>query len=408
MVDRLSYHPCLAMWIGNVESEMICQKIGLERPMHGADLFEKQIPEWMKEQDPERFYLPSSPWGEKLMNGEEAYDHHNWDVWFKNLPYTEYANDHTTFASEFGVHAAPILATVKKGCGENVQLDDFAFHYFNRDQDLQCMTYYLKMHAGEPETLETYIDLSMLVQAEALSFACEHYRRRFPACGGALIWQLNDCCPCQSWSLIDVNLNPKAAYYAVKRSFAPVTVSLKVIDACTTEIWALNDSAEERKLRITVEVGSFVGEVDHQEALEIALQPGERRCIRRIAVGGRFYPNVIIGNRPRLYYLAAWLEGQPRPQIRFFVEHKERLMPRAALAVSTGSGRISIATHVFADFVKLDGDLEGLEVSDNYFHMPPHTSRTIEVTRIWGKPLAQRKIFIKALNSDAVGVTMTE
>lgn len=406
VVSRLAGHPCIAMWIGNVESEMLCQKIALQRPMYGRRLFEEWIPQWLKHLDPERCYLPSSPWGEKQMNGQDSYDRHNWDVWFKDLPYTAYAEDQTTFASEFGIHASPVLATVRKGCGQKVKLNDFAFRYFNRDQDLERMWYYLRTHVGEPKTIEEYVDLTMLVQAEALAFACEHFRRRFPRCGGALVWQHNDCCPVQSWSIIDVDLIPKAAYFAVKQSFASVAASILAVDDVVSEIWCANDSGNVRQVTMNVQVGSFLGYVAYEGKLTAVLKPGERKCLKKLAVGGRFYPNVIIANRPRQYYLSAYLEGQDRPQFRFFAQHKDLAFPPAQLQVKMESNSVEIQTDVFADMVKLDGEMEGLDVSDNYFHMAPHTKRIIRLSVLWGKPLIQRKLFLKALNSQAYELTM--
>ena len=403
---RLASHPCIAMWIGNVESEMLCQKVRLQRPMYGRALFEEKMPEWLARLDPERYYLPSSPWGEELMNGEDGYDRHNWDVWFRDLPYTAYAQDETTFASEFGIQAAPALSTIRKYCGSDVWLGDFSFRYLSRDQDPEHMWHYLRTYAGEPKTLEDYVDLTMLVQADALAFACEHFRRRFPRCGGALIWQHNDCCPVQSWSLIDVDLIPKAAYYAVKRSFAPIAISIKRVDEHTSEIWCANDTLKEQPVTVEARAGSFLGHIAYSERLSILMQPGERKCLKRVTVGGRFYPNVIIGNRPRLYYLSACLEGEERPQVRFFAEHKDLAMPQAHLKAWMNGGSVVISTDTFADMVKLDGELEGLDVTDNYFHMLPQTQRTIGIRALWGKGLEERRLVVKALNSCAYELKM--
>lgn len=46
-------------------------------------------------------------------------------------------------------------------------------------------------------------------------------------CGGALVWQLNDCWPVTSWSIIDYFLRKKPAYYAMRRVLAPVAVAVK-------------------------------------------------------------------------------------------------------------------------------------------------------------------------------------
>ena len=44
---------------------------------------------------------------------------------------------------------------------------------------------------------------------------------------GALVWQLNDCWACQSWSLIDYAGRPKPAWYAVRRAFAPRRLTIQ-------------------------------------------------------------------------------------------------------------------------------------------------------------------------------------
>ena len=46
-------------------------------------------------------------------------------------------------------------------------------------------------------------------------------------CGGALLWQLNDCWPTISWAIADYFLNPKPAYYAVKRVLNPIAVGVR-------------------------------------------------------------------------------------------------------------------------------------------------------------------------------------
>jgi beta-mannosidase len=46
-------------------------------------------------------------------------------------------------------------------------------------------------------------------------------------CGGALVWQLNDCWPVTSWSIIDYYQRKKPAYYAMRRVLAPIAVAIK-------------------------------------------------------------------------------------------------------------------------------------------------------------------------------------
>lgn len=46
-------------------------------------------------------------------------------------------------------------------------------------------------------------------------------------CGGALLWQINDCWPTISWAIVDYFLRPKPAFYTVKRVLQPLAVGLR-------------------------------------------------------------------------------------------------------------------------------------------------------------------------------------
>lgn len=82
------------------------------------------------------------------------------------------------------------------------------------------------------QPLEYYIYCTQLMQAECLATAYRSWKRFWQGpgqeyCGGALVWQLNDCWPGQSWSIVDYYLRPKLAYFAVKRELADITIGMK-------------------------------------------------------------------------------------------------------------------------------------------------------------------------------------
>jgi beta-mannosidase len=78
--------------------------------------------------------------------------------------------------------------------------------------------------------MQSFIHLTQLSQAEALMFGYRGWRRQWGQnrlCGGALVWQLNDCWPVTSWSIVDYFLRKKPAYYAMRRVLAPIAVAVK-------------------------------------------------------------------------------------------------------------------------------------------------------------------------------------
>jgi beta-mannosidase len=65
-----------------------------------------------------------------------------------------------------------------------------------------------------------FIYLAQLNQAFALKTCLEYWKFQSSKTNGSIIWQLNDCWPVTSWSLIDSELRPKLSYYFVKNVFA--------------------------------------------------------------------------------------------------------------------------------------------------------------------------------------------
>lgn len=397
-VVRLRNYACICLWAGNVEGDMICEKIGLQREMYGKKLFWELIPEWLKDLDTTRHYIPSSPWSETgPANDWESGDSHNWDVWFKDIPYTHYSLDTSKFCSEYGIHAAPVRQTIAKYIGEdNADLNNFYFKYMNKDQSLARMEYYMEQHIGIPKNLDEYIDYSMFVQAEGLKYGSEHYRRRFPATAGALIWQLNDCIPVHSWSLVDYDLIPKASYYYSKRFFAPSIISLEEIDDSLTGILVINNRNENLHEVVKITVKDFLGNCFHEEEIEVNIPANTVMKIKELRVGGRFYPNVIIPNRHRMFYLAAEGSKHLSKSIRYFGKYQEIAFPPAKIEVERLEDAIRIRTDNFARFVKIDGEIAGWNLSDNYFDMEAGETREIQLEGNGGS------LYVKALNSTSV------
>ena len=80
-------------------------------------LYEYIIPKIVKEEDPEKFYWPSSPssgGNYENSNAENVGDTHYWGVWHGSEPFTAYRSHHYRFLSEFGFQSFPALQTVKR------------------------------------------------------------------------------------------------------------------------------------------------------------------------------------------------------------------------------------------------------------------------------------------------------
>jgi len=265
------------------------------------------------------------------------------------------------------------------------------------------MWFLMEQHIGTPKNLDEYIDYSMFVQAEGLKFGTEHFRRRFPETSGALIWQLNDCCPVHSWSMVDHDLIPKASYYYSKRFFKPIILSLVEIDNTTTELWVINNSLSNYNDEIILSVKDFFGNMYFNENINVTVKANTTKMVKRLTVSGRFYKNVIVPNRNRNYYIIAKDKNGEKQAIRFFGEYKAVPLPTATIRVESLFNEnvleICISTDTYARFVKVDGDIEGLVFNDNYFDIEPLSEKKIQVKARSNWNLRGKKLYVKALNS---------
>src|SRR5437870_7355930 len=111
----------------------------------------------------------------------------------------------------------------------------------------------------------------MIAQAEGLKFGIEHYRRRKPHCSGTLIWQLNDCWPVLSWSILDYYGFGKAGYFYARRVYAPVLASFKELEDGTVELWITNDTLNDVNDTVTVQLGTFSKGTLWQEQQQVSI-----------------------------------------------------------------------------------------------------------------------------------------
>ena len=85
---------------------------------------------------------------------------------------------------------------------------------------------YISKNYLYPTSLKSLMYASQLVQADAIKYGVEYFRRIRGCCMGSIYWQLNDCWPVASWSSIDYFGRYKALHYAAKKFYAPLLTGL--------------------------------------------------------------------------------------------------------------------------------------------------------------------------------------
>ena len=278
----LRHHPSIVIWAGNNEDYQYCESENL-----GYDPSDKNPGNWLKTTFPARyiyekilkdvtaeivpntFYHFGSPYGGYSSNDQTVGDIHQWNVWHgTQSPYQEFDRLSGRFVSEFGMEAFPNPTTTYSFLPDGArdperyaQSRTINFHNKAVGHERRLATYLTENMRYTFKPFEQYVYATQLLQAECLGTAYRLFRRKWKGpgqeyCAGALCWQLNDCWPGISWSIIDYHLRPKLGYYAVKRELAPITLSGKRVvindKEVSLEIWASNFSLKDWELYVTL------------------------------------------------------------------------------------------------------------------------------------------------------------
>ena len=383
-------------------------------PAYGALYYDEVLPAAVAALDGRTPYWPGSPYGGDDHNDQRQGNVHNWDVWHGNMPrhfgeeprkdqspagvsFLRYAEDMGRFISEFGMHAAPALATLRRVIpADQLYHHSPAMDWHNKDNPKDKGDNLMLTVTGLPQTLEEYVDFSMIAQAEGLKFGVEHFRRRKPHCSGTLVWQLNDCWPVLSWSVLDYYGVGKAGYFYLRRVYNPVLASFKALPDGSVELWLTNDTLSAVEETIAVRLGTFAGETIWAEEIAVAVPANSSRPVRHWSA------EQLAAAADRYLVVRAATERFP-PNRHFFAAIKDLqrdLLPPAmqVTPVSDGELRVELtaAATAYAFFVHLTMPQEAAQFSDNYFDLEPGERRTVTVTNPLG-PLAASDVMLGSL-----------
>ncbi|MHB0858165.1 MAG: glycoside hydrolase family 2 protein [Anaerolineae bacterium] len=136
-----------------------------------------------------------------------------------------YWNEHDAlFVSEVGVPSASPLALLQENAGEMSLWPPSHVSPFWRYRSPWWIQWeQIALPHGfeaEREELARYVEVSQKLQAEALAYMAASCKRRFPRCGGVIIWMGHDCYACSAnTSILDFNGESKPAVGALQSVF---------------------------------------------------------------------------------------------------------------------------------------------------------------------------------------------
>jgi beta-mannosidase len=302
------------------------------------------------------------------VNAGGAGDQHYWDVWHGRGDWVHYADSTGRFVSEFGFASAPGHAALRRmspGAADPLALpvrDRAARWHDKTARGYEPFLKLVALHYPEPADLSGWSYVSQLNQRDALRHGIEHWRRS-AFCRGALVWQLNDCWPVQSWSVVDSEGELKAAAHELRRLYAPALLSL-VVEQGRARLWAVLDNAGaplDRVAKLTAHAARD-GRVLQTWTAEVKLLPGERRPVLEADLAG-FSPEETL-------VAAELLELPATRTVRLLAEPRAMRLADPGVRVRAGPGQLEVVVDAPAVDLFLWDDGGGLRFLDNYVTLP--------------------------------------
>lgn len=409
-VKRLRHHASLGLWCGNNEMELfVKQGEWVNSPKEQSDyvkMYEYILPKVLKQYDPATFYWPASPSSGGCFdepNDENRGDVHYWDVWHGNKPITEYRKFHFRYLSEFGFQAFPAVKTIESfTLPEDRNIYSYVMEKHQRNAAANGkISNYMSQTYLYPSSFDTVVYASQLLQAQAIRYGVEHFRRWRGRCMGTVIWQLNDCWPVASWSSIDYFGRWKALHYYAKRFFAPVLLSCEEEGILTQDT---NPNAEPYEVVKSVRFNvSNETMQDRDMTVEWQLRDASGN-VTMIAETEVHVPALS----------AVWLDRVPLMQIGLYEHHVSYALKENSETISEGSvifcqpkyykfanpnlsvrvegDEIVVKAEAYAKDVEILNANEDLLLSDNYFDMEPG-ERRVKILRGCAEKLRVRSTY---------------
>ncbi len=415
-------HPSLAVVCGNQEVEEIASMNGLPPDRTATPLFEHTVAEAVDRLLPGVPYVTSNPTGGsrpfRMDTGVSQY----FGVGGYLRPVEDARRSGVRFAAEcLALATPPEPDTVDELCGgafragHDPEWKRGVHHDSGRSWDMEDVRdhYMAALFRTDPR-MERYVDaeraleLGRAVNAELMRSVFTEWRRPGSPSGGGLVLSFADLrAGGAGWGLVDSLGWPKAPWYALRRTFAPVALLAVDEGLNGLALHVVNDTAGQVRGTVVVEMvarGELV--VERAEA-EVDVGPrGSCTLDAEDVLGGfrdityayRFSPpahDAVVATL-QAEDGAVWSQvvhfplGQGRP--------READLGLTATARPDRSGRwlLEVGTARLAQWVTVRA--EGFVPDDSWFHLPPGATRTVVLTGSSERPPRGR---VQALNAVA-------
>jgi len=395
VIKQLRNHPCKMIWCGNNECDWIHDEWwSKDTPtFHGEKIYHELLPSQMDRYEPNALYVPSSPMATRdgvSPNEPHSGDAHDWDVWNFQHPMNTYLvppEKINRLATEFGMHAAPDLESVKQFCpADQRRVGSKALDKHNYQEDNTRIYRYIGELFAMPRDLDEFSYLSQLTQARGIGMYCQYLRAHNYRNHGIMIWQYNDATPCISWSMLDYYNRPKALMHYARRFFADVIVTAVPETGKDFNPDFIGSPRDPLTLKKIVVVNDTGNAIDAELVCSLMALDGsvidESSSAVTIPAHGRFELNELAENfqRPEaadqcVLIMKLVVEGDAIAENTFlYVPDKHIVWPEpqfeTELLGEPGSQFLKLSSDVFAKDLQISAGPD-IQPADSYFDLLP-------------------------------------
>ncbi len=428
-LGRLQARAGLAVLCGNSEGAQQAAMWGASRELWQPTLFHETLPALCRDFT-DAHYWPSSASGGSFPHQPNCGTTSYYGVGAYQRPLEDARRSNVRFASEClafaNVPEASTIAQMPGGYGLRVHhpawkaatpRDLGAGWDFEDVRD-----HYLRTLFGvDPAALrysdhDRYLELSRIASAEVMAATFGEWRRGESQCRGALIWFLRDLIPGAGWGIVDALGHPKAAYYALRRTLQPRAALFSDEGVNGPFVHFLNETGT----AVTVEatLTAYKRSVTVATATQTVAMPAHSATARSALEwfdGFRDFSWAYRFGPPTADLLVIKLsnetEGVIHEGFHFPLGHAAffgtdpGITARATPAMAE-EFPLHISTRQFAQYVHIDVD--GFDVSDQYFHLAPGAEKTVLLRRRPHTSKRDLRGSVRALNSPEIAGIIVE
>jgi beta-mannosidase len=241
MLAEIGAAPSLAVLCGGSENFQQAAMMGLPADRWPDQPFTTVLTEVAASVRPDVPYVANSPIGGALPFAVDRGVAHYYGVGAYRRPLEDARRAEVTFASEClafaNVPADGNLGGGPRDLGADWDFADVRDHYVG-------LLFGVDPARLREEDTALYLDLARVAPGAAMEAVFAEWRRGRSPTRGGLVWTLMDVAPGSGWGVLDHLGQPKAAWYALKRAFRPVQVTLTDEGVNGLAIHLINDTAD--------------------------------------------------------------------------------------------------------------------------------------------------------------------